>query len=309
MIKGRDNIRIVLVSPLYGGNVGSVCRAMANMGLSDLALAAPRPLNLDEARMMACHATEILDTRSEFASLAEAVADCGLVMATTARLGLYRGHAKTPREWAPKVLEAAGTGKVALVFGREDNGLSNEELELATQIIQIPTALEHPSLNMAQAVMVCCYEIFVASGTYEPRAEKSPEAPSELRERMFALWDDTLMKIGFMKEDKEDHMMLGLRRILSRGPLTVDDVRILMGIARQTLWAAGHRPGNRKAEAGGAGGTAEERSVDGRADFMSAACPVKQNSRCKTGSTDDTTAANGVTSEKKRMLNGEARLV
>ena len=235
-----ENIRIVLVSPLYGGNVGSVCRAMANMGFSDLALAAPRPIDLDEARMMACHATEILDNRSEFPSLADAVADCGLVMATTARRGLYRQHAKTPREWAGKALAASGEGRVAIVFGREDNGLGNEELALATQIIQIPTTPEYPSLNVSQAVMVCCYEIFVASGVYEPRVEKSPEAPSELRERMFAMWDETLMKIGFMKEDKEDHMMLGLRRILARGPLTVDDVRILMGVARQTLWAAGH---------------------------------------------------------------------
>lgn len=238
-----DNIRIVLVNPLYGGNVGSVCRAMSNMGFSDLAIAAPRSLDMDEARMMACHATEILESRSEFASLADAVADCGLVMAATARCGLYRRHAKSPREWAAKALEAAGSGKVALVFGREDNGLSNEEIALATQIIQIPTTPEYPSLNLAQAVMICCYEVFVAGGTHEPMVEKSPEAPSELRERMFAMWDETLMKIGFMKEDKEDHMMLGLRRILSRGPMTVDDVRILMGIARQTLWAAGHKTG------------------------------------------------------------------
>jgi len=244
MAANRENIRIVLASPLYGGNVGAVCRAMANMGLSDLAVVAPRNLDLDEARMMACHATDILDGRSEFGTLAEAVADCGLVMVTTAREGLYRRHAKTPREWAGKALEAAGTGKVALVFGREDNGLSNEELELATQIIRIPTTPEYPSLNLAQAVMVCCYELFVANGTYEPPVEKTPEAPSELRERMFAMWDDTLMKIGFMKDDKEDHMMLGLRRILSRGPLTVDDVRILMGIARQTLWASGHPVAN-----------------------------------------------------------------
>ena len=235
-----------MASPLYGGNVGSVCRAMANMGLSDLALAAPRPLDMDEARMMACHATEILESRSEFPTLAEAVADCGLVMATTARCGLYRRHAKTPREWAPRAVEAARTGRVALVFGREDNGLTNEELALATQIIQIPTTSEYQSINVAQAVMICCYELYVANGTYEPPVEKSPEAPSELRERMFAMWDQTLLKIGFMKEDKEDHMMLGLRRILSRGPLTVDDVRILMGIARQTLWVAGHRMGNPK---------------------------------------------------------------
>jgi tRNA/rRNA methyltransferase len=245
---GFENIRIVLVGPMYGGNVGAVCRAMANMGLSDLAIAAPRPLDLDEARMMACHATDILDRRTDYASLADAVADCGLVMATTARGGLYRQHCRSPREWAPRVLEAAQAGRVAIVFGREDNGLTNEELALATQIIQIPTSPAYSSLNLAQAVMICGYEIFLAAGTYEPPVEKSPEAPSEMRERMFQMWDETLLKIGFFKDDKEEHMMLGLRRILARGSLTADDVKILMGIARQTLWVAGHRMGNPKPE-------------------------------------------------------------
>ena len=90
-----ENLRVVLVGPIYGGNVGAVCRAMANMGLSDLALVAPRNLNMDEARMMACHATDILDGRSEFATVAEAVADCRLVMGTTVRMGLYRQHARS----------------------------------------------------------------------------------------------------------------------------------------------------------------------------------------------------------------------
>jgi len=235
-----DNIRIVLVNPIYSGNVGSVCRAMANMGFSDLAVAVPRPLNMDEARMMACHATDILENRSESPTLAEAVGDCGVVMGATARPGLYRRHGKTPREWAPKVLEAARTGRVALVFGREDNGLTNEELALCTHIAQIPATPRYKSLNVAQAVMICCYEIFVATGIYEPPQEKSPEAPSELRERMFGMWRETLLQIGFMREDKADHMMLGLRRILARGPLTTDDVRIMMGIAKQAVWAAEH---------------------------------------------------------------------
>lgn len=234
-----DNIRVVMVSPIYGGNVGSTCRAMANMGLSDLALVTPMALNMEEARKMACHAFDILDSRTEFATLAAAVQDCGAVMGTTARDGLYRAHAKTPREWAPKAVEVAKTGKVALVFGREDNGLSNEELAICTQIIQIPTTDEFKSLNVSQAVLICCYEIFVAYGSYEPVQEKSVEAPSEMRERMFEMWRETLLKIGFMEEEKADHMMYGVRRILSRGTLTLDDTRILMGIAKQARWAAG----------------------------------------------------------------------
>lgn len=237
--KVLDDIRIVLVGPLYGGNIGSVCRAMANMGLSDLAIADARPVDMNEARMMACHATEILENRTEYTTMADAVADCGLVMGATARLGLYRQHAKTPRDWAAHALKtAAGGSRVAMVFGREDNGLSNEELALCTQIIQIPTTREYSSINLAQAVMICVYELFTAVDHYEPPEEKSPEASSQLRERMFEIWKSTLLEIGFMKDDKAEHMMLGLRRILSRGRLTEDDVKIMMGIARQSLWAA-----------------------------------------------------------------------
>lgn len=237
--KVLDDIRIVLVGPLYGGNIGSVCRAMANMGLSDLAIADARPVDMNEARMMACHATEILESRTEYPTMADAVADCGLVMGATARLGLYRQHAKTPREWAPHALKtAAGGSRVAMVFGREDNGLSNEELALCTQIIQIPTTREHSSINLAQAVMICAYELFTAADVYEAPEEKSPEASSQLREKMFEIWRSMLLETGFMKDDKAEHMMLGLRRILSRGRLTEDDVKIMMGIARQALWAA-----------------------------------------------------------------------
>lgn len=233
-----DNIRIVLVEPIYGGNVGSVCRAMANMGISDLALVTPREMDMDEARKMSVHAVNILESCTEHATLAEAVSDCSIVMGTTARKGLYRQHAKTPREWANKVLEVSGSGRAAIIFGREDNGLANEEIAICTQIIQIPTSDDYSSLNLAQAVLLCCYEIFLAAGTYEPPVEKSEEAPSVVREKMFEIWRETLLEIGFMEEEKADHMMLGLRRVLSRGPLSIDDINILMGIARQSQWAA-----------------------------------------------------------------------
>ncbi len=239
-----DNIRIVLVGPLYGGNVGSVCRAMANTGFGDLAIAAPRPLNVNEAHMMACHAAHLFDDRGEFASLAEAVADCGMVVGTTARLGLYRQHSCSPRDVAPDILRAAVSGKTAIVFGREDNGLSNDELALCTHVVRIPTTERYASLNIAQAAMVCCYEVFVAANTYEAPEEKSPLAPSDLRERMFGMWRDMLLKVGFMKDDKADHMMMGLRRVLSRGALTCDDVHIMMGVARQADWAAFHESGD-----------------------------------------------------------------
>jgi tRNA/rRNA methyltransferase len=238
-----DNIRIVLVRPVYGGNVGSVCRAMMNMGLSRLTIVGPQDhLDWEETRKMSHHAVELLDQRASFATLAEAVFDCGLVAGTTARMGLYRSHALTPREWAPRLLQQAAAGLVAVVFGPEDKGLSNEELALCTQIIQIPSSPRYLSLNLAQAVMICGYELYVASGAFQPVSERSAQAPSELRERMFDMWRKTLVDIGFMKDDKADHMMMGLRRILSRGKLTVNDVHILMGIARQAQWCADQLP-------------------------------------------------------------------
>ena len=231
----------MLVGPLYGGNVGSICRAMANMGLSDLVLVAPAAsLNQAEARMMAVAADGILEGRKEVAGLEEAVGDCSLVMGTTVRPGLYRQHVRTPREWAPAILASAAASKVALVFGREDRGLTNEELAICTNLIQIPSSPGYPSLNLAQAVMICVYELFVASGTFEPTVEKSVECPTRTREHMFKMWREMLLDVGFMNDQQADHMMLGIRRIFSRSPLTVDDVNILMGIARQMEWKSRH---------------------------------------------------------------------
>lgn len=232
------NIRIVLCRPIYGGNIGAVCRAMANMGLSDLALVGAGNINWDEARKMACAAHAVLSNHKAASTIEEAAADCVLVVGATARLGLYRQHATTPRECVPFILDAARNGRVALVFGPEDNGLNNVELGFCNRLIQIPSSKEYRSLNLSQAVMICAYELFMASETFEPVGEKSPDANTNMKERMFAMWEDALLKIGFMETDKAHHMMLGVRRIFSRGKLTEDDVRILMGIARQTLWCS-----------------------------------------------------------------------
>lgn len=235
---GFENIRVVLVRPIYSGNIGSVCRAMKNMGIKDLTLVAPQqPLNWQEARTMACHADDVLAARKECATLQAALADCSLAAGTTVRQGLYRSHCKTARDWAPRLWQAAQANRVALVFGCEDSGLTNEELALCTHVIRIPTSPDYPSLNLAHAVLICCYELFLVSGTLPPPTELSPEASIPMREKMFELWREALMSIGFMKGDKADHMMMGLRRIFARAPLTEKDIRILVGIARQTLWA------------------------------------------------------------------------
>ncbi len=236
-----DSIRVVLVGTLYCGNLGQVCRAMANMGLRDLALAEPQlDGKWEMAEMFAVHAQSILDSRTEYANLREAVADCAFVVGTTARGGLYRQHVKTPRELAPHLLQLAQQGRVALVFGREDKGLNNEEIACCTHLIRIPVDPGYESLNLAQAVLLCAYELFAASGNYVAPVEKSEAALSSRKLRLTDMWRETLLRIGFMDEEKADHMMQGIQRIFSRGVYSDDDVSILMGVARQTAWAAEH---------------------------------------------------------------------
>ena len=241
----QENIKIVMVGSLYGGNVGSACRAMANMGISSLRLVSPAAvLDWSEATKMAVHADAILGRRETFSTLAEAVADCVAVVGTTARHGLYRQTAKTPRDVASEITALSDSGPVALVFGREDKGLLNDEIALCTHLVQIPTSTDYSSLNLAQAIMVLCYELFITQGHYEPVREKAELAPAALRERLFELWRDYLLEIGFMETEKADHMMAAFNRIFSRGALTDIDVNILMGVVRQSQWAIRHKRPN-----------------------------------------------------------------
>ena len=234
-----DQFRIVLTRPLYSGNVGAVCRAMKNMGFSDLAIVTPT-LGLPELelRKMALHAISVYEGHRPFATLADAVADCPVVAGTTARAGIYREHAHTLRDAAPELAAASVSGRVALVFGPEDNGLSNEEIALCTRLIQIPSTDAYRSINLAQAVMLVCYEFFIAADTFEPIAERSGEATSGQREQLYIMWRKMLLDTGFMHDQTADHMMQGVRRIFSRGALTDNDIRILMGVARQAQWCA-----------------------------------------------------------------------
>ncbi len=234
-----DNIRVVLVGTLYTGNVGSSCRAMANMGIRHLRLAAPNLQNSwEEGERMAVHATDVMNSREEFPSLEEAVADCVAVVGTTAREGLYRQHSKTPRDAAPEILSLAETGPVAVVFGREDKGLLNEEVAQCTHLIRIPVDEGYTSLNLSQAVMVTAYELFTSTGRYEPPHEKAPPAPQAQKAQLMKNWSRMLCDIGFMKEVQADHFMQGFHRVFSRGVFTKDDAALMLGVARQATWAA-----------------------------------------------------------------------
>ena len=236
-----DNICVVLVGTLYTGNVGSACRAMANMGIHGLRLAAPNLQNgWDEGERLAVHATDILESRREFPTFEEAVADCVAVVGTTAREGLYRQHVKAPRDCAADILSLASTGPVALVFGREDKGLLNEEIAQCTHLVRIPVDEGYTSLNLAQAVLITCYELFAASGRYVPPHEKAPPAPQAQKMQLMKNWSRMLQEIGFMRPEQADHFMQGFHRVFSRGVFTKDDAALMLGVARQAIWAKEH---------------------------------------------------------------------
>ena len=241
------NLKVVLVGTRFGGNVGSVCRAMANCGLSELRLAAPSPdITWEFAERMAVHATDLLAARKTYPTLAEAVADCAAVVGTSRRGGLYRQHSSEAREAVPRLLAEAAKAPVALVFGREDKGLTNEELLLCTHVVRIPASPAYPSFNLAQSVVLLCHEFYRASlgdrPLPSPEDEVSPPASSKMRQTMLAKWRAMLLETGFTDEERATHMMEGFGRIFARGAKTEADMRILMGLARQAGWAAGREP-------------------------------------------------------------------
>lgn len=233
-----ENIRIVLVRPKGSGNIGSVARAMKNMGVGDLAIVGEARTKSFWARAMAVHGKEVLNQARCFNTLREAVADCRLVVGTTRRPGLYRSHGESPREIAGKIVAAARTGKAAVIFGPEDHGLDNRDLQHCQLLVTIPAHPNYQSLNVAQAAVVCLYEIYLASVAGAP-PETVRRAPAESVERLFDRMRSSLLKIGFLDSENPEHMLLALRRILGRAGLEERDVRILIGLFRQVEWYGG----------------------------------------------------------------------
>ncbi|MFQ5684249.1 MAG: RNA methyltransferase [Candidatus Binatia bacterium] len=231
------NIRIVLVHPRGSGNIGSVARAMKNMGVKDLAIVGGVRTKSFWARAMAVHAGAILKAARRYNTLREAVADCILVVGTTRRSGLYRSHSRFVREVAPEIIAASRSGTTALVFGPEDHGLSNQDLKYCQWLMTIPSHPDYPSMNVAQAVVICVYEMFLAARRKVPR-KKILRAPAESVERLFDRMKYSLLKIGFLDSQNPEHILLALRRVLGRAGLEEKDVHILIGLFRQIEWYA-----------------------------------------------------------------------
>jgi tRNA/rRNA methyltransferase len=226
-----------MVRPRGSGNIGSVARAMKNVGAGELAIVGKARTRSFWARAMAVHGQEILADAKRYETLREAIADCAFVVGTTCRSGLYRSHSQPPREVAPAVVAALEKGKVALIFGPEDHGLSNKDLEHCQLLVTIPTHPDYPSLNVAQAAVICLYELYVAS--LAPAASDGiHRAEAEQIERLFDIMRNALLKIGFLDSENPEHMLLAFRRIFGRAGLEEKDVRIFTGMFRQIEWYA-----------------------------------------------------------------------
>ena len=227
---------IVLVSPKGPDNIGSVARAMKNFGLSDLRIVAPR-CNLLDAQKMAVHAFELIEQARICSTLLEAVGELEFVVGTTARERKDYTQIVTPREVAPRFASPVSS---AVVFGREEHGLFNDELDLCHALISIPTEGEYPVLNLAQAVQVVVYELLLVrqKPKIETLFEREELAPRHSLEGMYAHLLEFMLEVGYTNDDRKDHAMRRFRSIFNRSDLNNHDVAFIRGLLSQGLWAS-----------------------------------------------------------------------
>lgn len=231
----ESNIVVILAGTKHPGNIGSAARAMFNMGLSQLILAAPKCSISEESYRLGKSGKDILDSAKTCRSLKSALRGIRFLVGTTGKSGGYRSQTHSPRSLVPRILDHAAQQKVGILFGPEDTGLVDEDLGLCQLLVRIPTAHNANSINLAQAVMVMSYELFLGTLNREP-AHVPKLAPLEQVEGMYAQLEDSLLDIGFLHTQNAKHMMLGIRRMLGRAGLEKSDVGVLRGIARQINW-------------------------------------------------------------------------
>ena len=243
--------RFVLVEPRYAGNVGAAARALKNLGFADLALVSPYCAVTDEeAVRFAVDAGDLLGAARVSRSLDLALIDVRTSVGTSRRMGKQRRPHLRIDELAPRLARLAERGDVAVIFGREADGLTDDELDRCTHLAYIPTSESYPAMNLAQSVAVIAYEIARAVDALEPAVppkalgaenegvEDEPLAAHPALEEMFAHLAEALAAIGFLKAAQAEGMMRRVRRILGRAELSDGDVAVVRGIARQILWLA-----------------------------------------------------------------------
>ncbi len=231
MSKMLPNIRIVLVNTSHPGNIGASARAMKTMGLSNLCLVAPKLYPHVNANEMASGALDVLGQASVFATLEEAIADCNLVVGTSARSRAIPWPMLSPREFAEKAVSEAKTTNIAVVFGREQSGLTNEELQCCHYHIQIPSNPDYASLNIAAAVQVIAYELRVAgmTNTTELKWEDEHVSAKDMQ-GFYEHLERTLIQIDFLNPKVPRQLMPRLQRLFNRIRLERMELNILRGI-------------------------------------------------------------------------------
>jgi len=229
-----ERVDVVLVRPARPANVAAAARAMKNMGLGRLRLVDP-PRGLDaEARALAYGAWDVLDGAETAPGLRQAVAPCAFVVGASARL---LASAWTPRELAERAAKRAASGRLAVVFGPEASGLSNDELLFCHETVTIPTRVRQPSLNLAQAVLIVAYELHLSQAAAAAAPEQPHPAAAGVLEPALEALRDALLAIGYLNPANPEALLAELRRLLSRAQPSEREVNLLRGIARQVAWA------------------------------------------------------------------------
>ncbi len=230
-----NNISIVLHRPRAPENIGAAARAMRNMGIDQLVVVNPHNCDLTRVCKMATHAAlDVVENMMVFDTLEEALGGCGFVAGTTARLGGERKVITSPPILAEKLFAISEQNQIAVLFGPEDRGLTNEDIRRCHTLVNIPTA-EFSSLNLAQAVMIVCYELFRYT-TKKPHEFVPRLANRHELDAMYAQLKEILIQISFINPDNPDYFLNNFRHFFSRLPLRAKEVQMIRGICRQIKW-------------------------------------------------------------------------
>jgi len=230
-----ENVAIILNRTRYPENIGSAARAMLNMGLSQLIVVNPQNCDLTRILKMATHAAaEVVEQMQVYEDLQTALETFNYVVGTTARLGGQRQVIGSPAKLAQKLAPISENNRVGILFGPEDRGLTNADIRLCHELANIPTA-EFSSLNLAQAVMIMCYELRAYNhpqdNVFVPRLANRYELDG-----MYAQLKDILVRICFIQPDNPDHFMNNIKYFGTRMQLRAKEVGIIRGICRQIDW-------------------------------------------------------------------------
>lgn len=231
------NIAIVLHQPRYPENIGAAARCAMNMGIGKIVAVNPANPEREKMLKMATHeAAHLIDNMAVYDDLTVALAPFQYIVGTTARLGRHRQAQETPHELAGRITELSQNNQIALLFGPENTGLSNEEIRYCHITTSIPTA-GFASLNLAQAVIIICYEIFMASNAAPSIAHITPRlATFEELQGMYADLRETLLTMGFLKSEGQEYGLNQVRAFLSRVKLFSRETQLIRGICRQIKW-------------------------------------------------------------------------